>query len=85
MRFSDSGASANSLVAIWANDLFNQNRSFTHIDTSTGYMNLTNNVLSRYYSVKFVYNIRSFGGGVTASNIDQLNDRGGRGHRGGRF
>ncbi|MBR6830811.1 MAG: outer membrane beta-barrel protein [Tidjanibacter sp.] len=70
-------------LSFGVNDLFDQNRSFSHFDTSTGYRNMTNNVLSRYYSIKFVYNLRMFGGGVSAANIDQLNS-GGRGGRGGR-
>ena len=70
-------------LSFGVNDLFDQNRSFSHFDTSTGYRNMTNNVLSRYYSVKFVYNLRMFGGGVSAANIDQLNSGGRGGRRGG--
>ncbi len=69
-------------LSFGVNDLFDQNRSFTHFDTSTGYRNMTNNVLSRYYSIKFVYNIRIFGG-MSAADFDSLSGGGGGRGRGG--
>ena len=48
-------------IQIGVNDLFNQNKAFSR-STGSGYVqNSWNNVIGRYYTVQFVYNLRSFG------------------------
>ena len=48
-------------IQIGVNDLFNQNKAFSR-STGSGYVqNSWNNVIGRYYTVQFVYNLRHFG------------------------
>lgn len=48
-------------IQIGVNDLLNQNSSFTRT-TGSGYVqNQWNNVVGRYYSIQFTYNLRHFG------------------------
>lgn len=69
-------------IQIGVNDVFNQNSAFSR-STGSGYtQNSWNNVIGRYYTIQFVYNLRNFGK-KGSKNINDYNGMGGRGGRGG--
>ncbi|GHU98247.1 collagen-binding protein [Bacteroidia bacterium] len=62
-------------LSIGVNDLLNQNKNFSRNVSTQSISNVTNNIISRYYSIQFVYNIRSFRGGqAPAQNRSVLGD-----------
>lgn len=72
-------------IQIGVNDLFNQNSAFSR-STGSGYtQNSWNNVIGRYYTVQFVYNLRHFGkkGSTNIQDYDGMGRMGGRGGMGG--
>lgn len=48
-------------ISVAAYDLLNQNKSFSRNVTATYIENVQSNVLGRYFSINFVYNLRRFG------------------------
>ncbi len=69
-------------IQIGVNDVFNQNSAFSR-STGSGYtQNSWNNVIGRYYTVQFIYNLRHFGK-KGSKNIGDYEGMGGRGGRGG--
>lgn len=48
-------------ISIFANDILNQNQSFSRNWAATYMENVTNSIIGRYFGVQFVYNIRAFG------------------------
>ena len=69
-------------IQIGVNDVFNQNSAFSR-STGSGYtQNSWNNVIGRYYTIQFVYNLRNFGK-KGSKNIGDYEGMGGRGGRGG--
>ena len=69
-------------IQIGVNDVFNQNSAFSR-STGSGYtQNSWNNVIGRYYTIQFVYNLRHFGK-KGSKNIGDYEGMGGRGGRGG--
>ncbi len=69
-------------IQIGVNDLLNQNSSFTRT-TGSGYVqNQWNNVIGRYYTIQFTYNLRHFGkkGSKDIKDYDGM-DRGSGGRR----
>lgn len=69
-------------IQIGVNDVFNQNSAFSR-STGSGYtQNSWNNVIGRYYTIQFVYNLRHFGK-KGSKNIGDYEGMGGRGSRGG--
>ena len=69
-------------IQIGVNDVFNQNSAFSR-STGSGYtQNSWNNVIGRYYTIQFIYNLRHFGK-KGSKNISDYNGMGGRGGRGG--
>lgn len=72
-------------IQIGVNDLFNQNSAFSR-STGSGYtQNSWNNVIGRYYTIQFVYNLRHFGkkGSTNIQDYDGMGRMGGRGGMGG--
>ena len=67
------------------NDLFNQNSAFSRSAGSGYTQNSWNNVIGRYYTVQFVYNLRHFGkkGSKDIKDYDGMGRMGGRGGMGG--
>lgn len=65
-------------ISVAAYDLLNQNKSFSRNVTATYIENVQSNVLGRYFSINFVYNLRRFGdkGGSSQfkGNPDSLRD-----------
>ena len=49
-------------INVTVNDLLNQNKSFARNVTDAYIENVTSNVIGRYVSINFVYNLRRFGG-----------------------
>ncbi|MDR0510159.1 MAG: outer membrane beta-barrel protein [Rikenellaceae bacterium] len=49
-------------LSVGVNDLLNQNKGFSRSVSAQSVSNVTNNVIRRYFSVQFVYNLRSFKG-----------------------
>ncbi len=69
-------------IQIGVNDVFNQNSAFSR-STGSGYtQNSWNNVIGRYYTIQFVYNLRHFGK-KGSKNIGDYEGMGGRGGMGG--
>lgn len=69
-------------IQIGVNDVFNQNSAFSR-STGSGYtQNSWNNVIGRYYTIQFIYNLRHFGK-KGSKNIGDYEGMGGRGGRGG--
>ncbi len=69
-------------IQIGVNDVFNQNSAFSR-STGSGYtQNSWNNVIGRYYTIQFIYNLRHFGK-KGSKNIGDYNGMGGRGGMGG--
>lgn len=69
-------------IQIGVNDVFNQNSAFSR-STGSGYtQNSWNNVIGRYYTIQFVYNLRHFGK-KGSKDINDYNGMGGRGRMGG--
>lgn len=72
-------------IQIGVNDVFNQNSAFSR-STGSGYtQNSWNNVIGRYYTVQFIYNLRHFGkkGSKDINDYDGMGRMGGRGGMGG--
>ncbi len=72
-------------IQIGVNDLFNQNSAFSR-STGSGYtQNSWNNVIGRYYTVQFIYNLRHFGkkGSTNINDYEGMGRMGGRGGMGG--
>ena len=72
-------------IQIGVNDLFNQNSAFSRSAGSGYTQNSWNNVIGRYYTVQFVYNLRHFGkkGSKDIKDYDGMGRMGGRGGMGG--
>lgn len=49
-------------INVTVNDLLNQNKSFARNVTDSYIQNVTTNVIGRYVSINFIYNLRRFGG-----------------------
>ena len=59
------------------NDLLNRNKSFMVSTLSQYIQSVTNNVISRYYSIQFTYNLRTFKGRAPQeSNRDEFREGG---------
>ena len=72
-------------IQIGVNDVFNQNSAFSR-STGSGYtQNSWNNVIGRYYTIQFVYNLRHFGkkGSTNINDYEGMGRHGGRGGMGG--
>ena len=72
-------------IQIGVNDVFNQNSAFSR-STGSGYtQNSWNNVIGRYYTIQFVYNLRHFGkkGSKNINDYEGMGRHGGRGGMGG--
>ena len=72
-------------IQIGVNDVFNQNSAFSR-STGSGYtQNSWNNVIGRYYTVQFIYNLRHFGkkGSSNINDYEGMGRMGGRGGMGG--
>ncbi len=64
-------------ISVFANDILNQNQSFSRNWAATYMENVTNSVIGRYFGVQFVYNIRSFGkkGSTDASLYEGIDNK----------
>ena len=65
-------------IQIGVNDVANQNTAFVR-NTGSGYtQNMYNSVIGRYFSVQFVYNLRSFGkkGSKNMKDYDYIESKG---------
>ena len=72
-------------IQIGVNDVFNQNSAFSR-STGSGYtQNSWNNVIGRYYTIQFIYNLRHFGkkGSKNINDYQGMGGRGGMGRMGG--
>jgi hypothetical protein len=72
-------------IQVGVNDVFNQNSAFSR-STGSGYtQNSWNNVIGRYYTIQFVYNLRHFGkkGSKNINDYEGMGRHGGRGGMGG--
>lgn len=68
-------------IQIGVNDVANQNTAFVR-NTGSGYtQNMYNSVIGRYFSIQFVYNLRSFGkrGSKNMNDYDYRESKGGVG------
>lgn len=68
-------------INVGVNDLFDQNTSFSRNITDTYIENVRNNVLGRYVTVSFTYNLRSFGNVNSSKGSSADSFRGSAGNR----
>lgn len=77
-------------ISVGVNDLLDQNTAFRRTVTAQSIMNTINNTIGRYYAIQFVYNLRNFGKGKSATGFEGYDvEQGGsvgvqRGNTGGR-
>ena len=67
-------------INVGVNDLLNQNRNFSRPVSSQYISNVTNNVIPRYFSVQFIYNLRTFKGQGPSQNKSVVGDQLDEGH-----
>ncbi|GAB2960240.1 TonB-dependent receptor [Hymenobacter coalescens] len=63
-------------IKLYAFDLLKQNNSIQPNNTAAYTEDVRTNILTRYFMLMFTYNIRNFGGGGSAPDLEQPNNRG---------